>query len=165
MWRDAAGTTYCNGMGRRGQTFAATIAGAWLAATACGRDRAPNPADSVTLRVSATEGWQDTGITLQPGRAFTLRNVSGHIRDQQTEIDGGMGSEYVCGSPDCCEPLPRERRSALIGRVGSDAFLVGHGTEHVAKASGQLLLRVNDCDEGLFDNAGALTVEFVPDTP
>ena len=128
----------------------------------CGSGRTGVPSGPVTLRVSADRGWQDTGITLPSGRSFVLEDVAGHIKDQDTEIDGGNGSDYVCGSAGCCEPLPNERRSALVARVGSETFLVGDGTRHTAQSGGMLQLRINDCDEGLSDNDGVLTLEFIP---
>ena len=74
-------------------------------------------------------------------------------------FQGGRGSDYVCGAADCCEPLPRERRSALVAQLGSDRFLVGDGATHTSQSGGPLFLRVNDCDEGLHDNGGSLSVD------
>lgn len=115
-----------------------------------------------TVVVRASWGWQETGVFLAPGRRFRLRYVSGEIRDRETHIPDANGSDYVCGNPGCCEPLPEVRRSALIGRFSGPAFAVGNRGEFEAGDGGQLLLRVNDCDEGLYDNSGELTVEFVP---
>ena len=135
------------------------LAGAILCASSCSSATAV-PSGPVALRISADRGWQDTGITLPAGRSFVLKDVAGRIKDQHTEIDGGNGSDYVCGSHGCCEPLPNERRSALVARVGTETFLVGDGTKHTTRGAGALQLRLNDCDEGLSDNSGVLTLAF-----
>jgi hypothetical protein len=41
-------------------------------------------------------------------------------------------------------------------------FWVGNGGEFSSPSGGTVFLRVNDCDDGLFDNAGELSVEFIP---
>ena len=58
--------------------------------------------------------------------------------------------------------LPDERRSALIARIGGNLVPVGNGGEYGSPAGGTICLRVNDCDDGLLDNAGELRVEFIP---
>ena len=68
---------------------------------------------------------------------------------------------YRRRDPGCCEPLPDERRGALVARIGSDVFIVGNGGEYSSPA-GTIFLRVNDCDDGLLDNSGELSVEFIP---
>jgi hypothetical protein len=50
-----------------------------------------------------------------------------------------------------------------IARVGSDVWPVGNSAHHVSTVAGHLFLRVNDCDEGLYDNAGELEVKIVRD--
>jgi hypothetical protein len=133
-----------------------------LAATAChSRSASTEPQ---TIEVRADRGWQETGVVVDGRTPFTLRDVSGEIRDEDTNIRGGAGSDYVCGKADCCEPMPHVRRSALIARVGDDVFDVSNGGRFTRRAKGPLFLRINDCDAGLRDNSGALTVKFVPDT-
>ena len=139
----------------------------------CGFDPPP-PRDSATasapaqgggartVTVAANRGWQDTGIQVQPQQKFQLRYRSGAIVDKDVKIADAHGSDYVCGDPGCCEPLPDERRAALVGRIGSDVFIIGNGGEYSSPVGGAIFLRVNDCDDGLLDNAGQLTVEFIP---
>jgi hypothetical protein len=134
-----------------------------LMATGCDSSGAPT-LERRTIEVRADRGWQKTGVMLDGRTPFTLRGVSGAIRDQDTTISGGAGSDYVCGKADCCEPLPKVRRSALIARIGNDVFDVSSGGRFTRRAKGALSMRVNDCDGGLHDNSGTLTVEFVPDT-
>ena len=130
---------------------------------ACGRSGGSRPLDGPReLRVDATRPWQATGIRVEAERPFRITQVAGRIRDRETEIPGGGGSDYVCGDPGCCEPMPNVRRSALIGRVGRHTFAVADGGTFRVPAAGELSLRINDCDEGLEDNAGELTATFVP---
>jgi hypothetical protein len=125
--------------------------------------RQPEPTrKSTTVRVKAASGWQETGITLESAVPFSLRVVSAQIHDGETKIVDGAGSDYVCGRPDCCEPMPDVRRSAVIGKVAGKVFDVSNGGFFDDLPGGQLLLRVNDCDDGLYDNGGTLTIAFAP---
>jgi hypothetical protein len=131
------------------------------------RDSAPNGTSSAgsrapTITVAANRGWQDTGIRVEPQQKFQLRYRSGAIVDKETKIADAHGSDYICGDPGCCEPLPEERRGALVARIGGDVFIVGNGGEYSSPAGGIIFLRVNDCDDGLVDNSGELRVEFIP---
>lgn len=114
------------------------------------------------VEIAANRGWQDSGISVSPQQRFQLRYRSGHITDKDTKITDAHGSDYVCGDPGCCEPLPDERRASLVARVGTDVFAVGNGGEFSSPSGGAIFLRVNDCDEGLGDNTGNLNVEFIP---
>lgn len=125
--------------------------------------RQPEPTTrSTVVRVKAASGWQDTGVVIGKSVPFSLRVVSGQIHDSDTKILDGGGSDYVCGRPDCCEPMPNVRRSALIGRLGDQIFDVSNGGFFEDHPGGTLFLRVNDCDDGLYDNGGTLTVAFAP---
>ena len=115
-----------------------------------------------TVTVAASRGWQDTGVRVEPQQKFQLRYRSAAIVDKDTKIPDAHGSDYICGDPGCCEPLPDERRGALLARIGSDVFIVGNGGEYSSPAGGTIFLRVNDCDDGLLDNSGELIVAFIP---
>ena len=115
-----------------------------------------------TVTAAASRGWQDSGIRVEPQQKFQLRYRSGAIGDKDTRIPDAHGSDYICGDPGCCEPLPDERRGALVARIGSDVFIVGNGGEYGSPAGGTIFLRVNDCDDGLLDNSGELSVEIHP---
>jgi hypothetical protein len=116
------------------------------------------PPDAVFFDVQADDGWQDTGWQLKTGQHFQVAYVSGQVVDRDVAIEGGNGWDYVCGRASCCEPLPTARRSALIGKINHQIFFIGNGGEFTAPSDGQLLLRINDCDEGLYDNSGSLKV-------
>jgi hypothetical protein len=126
---------------------------------------APGTTDSIgspqTITVAANRGWQHTGITVTPQQKFQLRYRSGQITDKDVSISGAHGSDYVCGDPGCCEPLPDERRASLVARIGTDVFAVGNGGAYSSPSGGSIFLRVNDCDDGLLDNTGELTIEFI----
>lgn len=115
---------------------------------------------ALKVEVSAAQGWQDTSLILEEGQIFQIAAVAGQIKDLRVTLDDGEGYGYVCGNANCCEPLPSARRDALLGKVGEDVFLIGNGGTFTATDRGPLFLRVNDCDEGLYDNAGSLKVNI-----
>ena len=120
-----------------------------------------NPAEA-TVKVAADQGWQDTEVVLQAGEQVRIEYVSGQIQDQETTIIDGTGADFICGHAGCCEPLPETRRSSLIGRIGrldNDIFSVGNGVEITVETTGNLFLRINDCNSGLYDNSGQFQVQ------
>jgi len=114
------------------------------------------------IDVAANQGWQDTGIRVEPQQKFQLRFRSGQIVDKDVTIADGHGSDYICGDPGCCEPMPDERRGLLLARIAGSILIVGNGGEFTATDGGNIFLRVNDCDSGLADNSGQLKVEYIP---
>ena len=118
--------------------------------------------EPVTKDISAELGWQNTGILLEAGETIRLQFISGEIRDGDAIIRGPSGVGWACDDSSCCEPLPVEQRDALIGRVGDHLFLIGDQNTLKVQESGELQLRINDCDAGLFDNAGKLTIKISP---
>ena len=129
------------------------------AALACSSKLLDGP---TTVQVHAKRGWQPAGVRVNANQAFTIEYVAGTIRDREVTIGNGGGSDYTCGSADCCEPMPNERRSALIARVEGRIFVVGNRTRISSPEAGRVFLRINDCDEGLADNSGVLEVRVVP---
>ncbi|MCP4535878.1 MAG: hypothetical protein GY832_01925 [Chloroflexi bacterium] len=118
------------------------------------------------VEITADQGWQDTDVYLEPGQQVWIEYMSGQITDADTTVFDGDGSDYVCGRSECCEPMPDAPRSSLVGRVGrieSEVFLIGNGGAFEADATGLLLLRINDCDAGLYDNSGSFRVRIVPE--
>jgi hypothetical protein len=177
MWRrgnaaDAAGGRVAACRWPAGRMLPALLAmGATLAA-ACGGDRGGSEAGADratevatvtgprTIEVLANQGWQNTGVTLEAGQPFQLRYQSGQITEQGTVVGDAEGSDEICGDPGCCEPLPDERRNSLLARLAGETFHVGNGGHYTAAAPGSLFLRLNECDDGLSDNRGSLTIEF-----
>ena len=119
-------------------------------------------AEPVLREISAGLGWQSTGVLVRPGETIRFQYMSGEIRDTDSIIRGPAGAGYTCGDSTCCEPIPDAPRDALIGRVGDHLFLIGDRSAIEVQEAGELQLRVNDCDEGLFDNSGSLQMKISP---
>ncbi len=64
----------------------------------------------------------------------------------------------VLAASACVEPLPDFPQGGLIGRVGDRVFPIGEATTITAPIAGPIQLRINDANEGLYDNDGTLTV-------
>jgi hypothetical protein len=56
--------------------------------------------------------------------------------------------------------MPFEQRDALIGRVSDKFFVVRDQNEITSPADGELQLRINDCNAGLFDNSGSFKIRI-----
>ncbi len=119
------------------------------------------------VTVSATHGWQDTQINVQAGTTLTIETIGGewtHWKGTQP-YNPGEGGTYTCASvsraSQCVEPLPDDPQGALIGKVDGQIFRIGNANTITIQQTGILYLRINDGDEGLFDNDGNLTVRIV----
>src|SRR5919109_3437161 len=102
--------------------------------------------EPVTKDISAELGWQNTGILLEAGETIQFQFIAGEIRDGDSIIRGPSGVGWACEDSSCCEPLPVEQRDPLIGRVGDHLFLIGDQNTLTVQESGELQLRINDCD-------------------
>ncbi len=122
----------------------------------------PEQVRAYVLEVPADRGWGDTGLLLRSEETFRAAYLSGQAADGATVLADAAGSSYTCGHEYCCEPLPGAPRGALIGRVGREIFYLGNGGLFVSPANGPLQLRLNDCDEGLYDNRGSLQIVVIP---
>lgn len=120
------------------------------------------PVRGYIIELPANQGWSNTGIRFQARQVFQIAYLSGQVRDGNAAVADASGSGYVCGHAGCCEPLPEVPRDALIGRIGEEVFYVGNGGAFAAAESGPLYLRINDCDEGLYDNQGSLRLIILP---
>jgi len=131
------------------------------------RNRYLNPTEQagpliepVMRNILADLGWQNTGILLESGEMINIQFRAGEIRDGDTILRGLAGTGYICGGSTCCEPMPHVQRGALIGRVQNHLFLIGDQNTIQVQETGELQLRVNDCDSGLFDNTGSFQVKI-----
>ncbi|SHM03234.1 heme-binding protein [Flavobacterium chilense] len=121
-------------------------------------------------QVNATQPWQNTGITVQPGNPVTISYKSG-----QWTADPGTNNGNLYGANGCPGiivtqsgyPLQNVNMGALIGQVGNNApFLIGNGPVNTpAGQSGTLKLCINDdlnaeYGAGLADNIGSLQVRI-----
>ena len=111
--------------------------------------------------VSADQAWANTGIRVKKGEHLNIAYLSGTITDADSAVADADGSGYICGHADCCEPLPVVPRLALIGQVGEEIFYIGNGGDLQMPDSGHLFLRVNDCNMGLYDNDGHLSIIII----
>ncbi len=121
----------------------------------------------VKITVDANQGWQPTRIQIKAGDSFRVISVTGVITDGKESFANGIGLRGTCSSyPECCGPLPNSPRSGLIARVGeANPVFIGNGSPNhdiPASTTGELQFSVNDCPDGLMDNAGTLTVEVLP---
>ncbi|MBI4675657.1 MAG: hypothetical protein HY741_28775 [Chloroflexi bacterium] len=117
---------------------------------------------NATVGVFATQGWQDSGIVLASGEQFRIEYVSGRWTETKGELafHGPEGSDYICSFATCCEPLPDQPKGALIGALGAKVFLIRRSGSFTSGGTGVLLLRMNDCDDALGDNAGSIVVRI-----
>jgi hypothetical protein len=125
-----------------------------------GRNETPDPITSIG--VHANQGWQQSDVTLRQGARFRIDYLSGRWTYWEGTIPllGVDGDGYRCSGAACCEPLPQAQKGALIGKIGQDIFVVGHGGSFTASANAPLFLRINDCDGSLADNAGLVKIRI-----
>ncbi len=123
-----------------------------------------SPFGGSPFQVLADQGWQDSDIALAQGQQFQVKYISGTGTDYSggTAPFGPEGGGYICGYVGCCEPLFTVAKGALIGKVGNEVFLIGNGGVFVTGVNGNLLVRMNDCDSDLADNAGSVYIKITP---
>jgi hypothetical protein len=112
--------------------------------------------------ITADQGWQASELALQQGEQFQVEYIAGTWTYWAGKIppQDARGDSYACTAASCCEPLPRAPKGALIGKVGDTMFFIGNGGSFTSEAAGQLLLRINDCDGALQDNAGSVKLRI-----
>lgn len=122
-----------------------------------GRWDANNPA---TVRVPATSGWTDTGISVREGD-MVIFNAQGEVRLSGSASDIARPAGSVEGRRADRAPFPSQLAGALIGRVGGQIFGIGNQTQALRMpATGRLELGINDDYVG--DNSGEFTVRVTP---
>jgi hypothetical protein len=140
---------------------AATLAVCLVALAGCG---APSdPASETTFVCNAQQRWQDTGVYLAAGERFRITWASGFWTPAVAHglwTPAGLVARAAPGSP-----MPGAPSGALIGRVGTDSFLIGEDVETVATQSGQLYCAMNDTltdtyGRPLLENAGQVTMRI-----
>ena len=127
----------------------------------------------------AATTWEDTGIILQPGDAFSITAVgtinmwpnceATKVERGYPDIDcaetniGPNGTDLF--APGLEEyPLSGMNTMALIGRVGNGAaFVVGEGGDFVADSKGPLMLVTNDTLDWKKDDQGTFSVTIEVD--
>jgi hypothetical protein len=137
----------------------------FLTALACSGTALLPSTTAYVIDVFANQGWQETSIMLEEGQQVRVQYLSGQWTDWFDRVFpfGPEGEDYVCPyRSGCCEPLPKEHKGALIGRIGEAVFLIGAAQSFTAPAGGPLDLRMNDCLDALNDNTGFLRIKLVP---
>ena len=125
------------------------------------------PTTPVIVQVDSRLPWQSSGVFVQANEIISLQVVDGQWTDWIGVVpyNNGTGWDYICTDylpyDDCVEPMPDERKGSLIGKIVNDFFAIGNGTSYTAQLGGELYLRINDDDNGLWDNDGILTVRIV----
>ncbi|MWB93281.1 hypothetical protein GON26_02825 [Flavobacterium sp. GA093] len=120
--------------------------------------------------VNATQPWQDTGVTVQPGNSSIISYESGlWTADPQTN-NGNLYDANGCPGIIVTQsgyPVQNVNMGALIGQVGTNPpFFIGNGPVVTpAGQSGALQLCINDdlnaqYGAGLADNIGSLQVRI-----
>lgn len=114
-------------------------------------------AERKSMRVKATEGWQDTGVNVIANRPISIRAAGTWTFRMEAELDAdGMAIP---------EDLKDFNLGCLVGKIvtggnpdDNKPFEIGKDLEFTPEASGRLLLRMYDSDPR--DNKGVLTVEL-----
>jgi glucose dehydrogenase len=122
------------------------------------------------LIISARERWVDTGVKIEPDLEVTVKRVSGSwTANPDTGLVGANGNHQYAAKDGYT--LPGTAEGALIGRVGTERFLLGDGPTRVPTTStGNLLLQINDDErdaygKGFSDNEGSLQVSVSAKQP
>jgi hypothetical protein len=118
--------------------------------------------------IDARAGWVDTGLDVTTANSVTIRQVGGgwSVDGRRYARVGGNGHRDEARTDLRnwlhLKAFPRAHFGSLIGAINrSDLFLVGADYRNMAPSNGRLYLRINDVDQSLGDNQGALTVEVL----
>jgi hypothetical protein len=116
----------------------------------------PRNMETRELLVPATQMWFDTGISLTKGSQLSIRAFG-------EWSDGGVPLRFwgPNGSGDRWPGtiVPSANLDALVGKVGTNKFLVGQNYFGNSPESGTLLLSMNDTPDSFPGNKGAIRVE------
>ncbi len=119
------------------------------------------------VTISASKGWQNTGIFLVRGKEYKVKYLSGLWSISKTTGKTSDAAGQPVNAPrnlicHCGEPLPGYSTQALIGRVGSGLgnapLEVGDDFVGVAYDNDFLYLRMNLADQLLPFSGGSVTV-------
>jgi hypothetical protein len=136
------------------------------------REGSPERSGPVRMEIYANLGWQDTGLSVSLEDKVTIRYVSGKWtggigKGSWYDGRGDLAAKYKCiehyEPNQCDEPMPNVYNGTLVGKVGRPVFEVGNYLQFYSREKGDIYLRMNDHDEGLFDNEGFLIVEIIVD--
>ena len=121
----------------------------------------PQSITNIQFVVDANKPWQHTGVVVQSGDLLEVTYLSGQWTGKSS-VGGLSGPDFgpAPENTESCYPI-RGEGSSLIGEIGAGTpFKIGYQLIWTAQVSGELLLRMNDCDQYLFDNVGNITVNI-----
>jgi hypothetical protein len=140
---------------------------AFIAVLILGLATAPAHAISTVVRVPASIEWVDSGIDVEVGDIFNLKThglaITGPLNEYPDAKSFSEGQITTCvdgAVPGMTCVLNGAPFGALIGKIGSDVFLIGSAESIAASSSGRLFLAVNDFSGTYGDNLGGFTVVF-----
>lgn len=112
--------------------------------------------------VSATSGWQSTGIYVRRGDRYSVEYVRGEWTVDRAKF-GWVDADGYDWDTDAriyqgCKIDDDETYGTLLAKRGRSLTAMGSYRKLRAKGSGTLRLRINDDDRCLGDNAGRITV-------
>jgi len=117
------------------------------------------------IAVDARAGWVKTGLTVRSGEKihFSANGSWGESPGENRTADGGQAGLFGSGYWGVERPLGYAPWGALVGRVGSNVFLIGADNVVTIPQDGELMLGIND-GQGQFlnDNHGYVTVTISP---
>lgn len=129
--------------------------------------RRESEAGHVVFHVKADEGWQDTGVTLLPGKPVSIQ-VSGtwkFVLNVETNGEGlAIPKELRDFNPGCLIGMLVDGREVTTPVKGKEeeekvkAFIVGSGKQLMPDRGGRLYLRMYDTVPS--DNEGSLKVDI-----
>lgn len=128
----------------------------------------PTSQETTEASISAQQGWQSAQMQVDRGTELAIEVISGewtYWKDDMPYTQGEGDQGYICADimpyNQCAEPLPDFAKGGLIGKIGNQIFGIGNNATVSIKDSGTLYLRINDGDDGLYDNDGTITVKIV----
>ncbi|WP_406674057.1 hypothetical protein WBK31_39425 [Nonomuraea sp. N2-4H] len=141
----------------------AVTAGACVAATAAPA-AATTSAYGKSKWISATKGWQHTGVYVEPGDLVRIRATDGRWTVDHRKFPYVSANGYHRYTDrkiyQGCKILRGLPYGTLIARVNGDHYRVGTRGVFRARQAGFLQLRVNDADGCLKDNDGTVIAKI-----
>ena len=120
--------------------------------------------DSTEVVITSRLGWQDTGIYVFGGDRVRVEQVGGSwtVDHKSFPYVGAGGYDWDTDSHiyQGCKIRDDSPYGRLLSRVKSGSRALGAHRSWRATTSGRLLMRINDQDRCLGDNAGALIIRI-----
>jgi len=117
---------------------------------------------TVQVIVDARGGWQNTNVEISTNDVLTIQYVGGDWTGNANNPGKSRGENAPWAErTEECLPV-KGQDSSLVSRIGGGkSFVVGQYFSDRILSSGKLELRMNDCDQWLGDNDGAITVSIL----